>query len=122
MKQVHPGLRRKLAKQTRLIDATKVKLSGLSADWSRFSDDLCAAKMHIVYDPNEACPVTAEITPDNINDVTPAKAMQIEPASPMSLILLTMTMVGGKNWMLPVVALSPGAGRAPNPSPTISCR
>lgn len=71
--------RRSMGETVRLIDATKVKLSGLSAQWARFSDDHCAAKLHIVYDPNEDLPVRADITPDNVNDITPAKALKIEP-------------------------------------------
>ena len=74
-----PGLRRKLRDAVRLIDATKVKLSGLSAGWARFSDDHCAAKVHLVYDPHEGMPLRAVVTPDNVNDITPAKDMPIEP-------------------------------------------
>jgi hypothetical protein len=81
MKQAHPGLRRKIAKQVRLIDSTKLKLSDLSADWARFSKNFSGAKLHIVYDPNESCPVTARITPDNVNDITAAQTLEIEPGA-----------------------------------------
>ena len=76
-----PGLRRKLGRAVRLLDATKVTLSGLSADWARFSADHCAAKLHVVYDPHGGAPLRAVVTPDNVNDITPAKAMPVEPGA-----------------------------------------
>jgi len=79
----HAGRRvkRQLAGQVQLIDATKVKLTGLSADWARFSDRFTAAKIHVVYDPHQACPLSAAITPENVNDITPAKALEIVPGT-----------------------------------------
>ena len=76
-----PGLRRKLRGAVRLLDATKVNLSGLSATWARFSADHCAAKLHVVYDPHGGVPLRAAVTPDKVNDITPAKAMPIEPGA-----------------------------------------
>ena len=73
-----PGLRRKLRDAVRLLDATKVRLSGLSEGWARFSDDHCAAKVHIVYDPHARLPLRAVVTPDNVNDITPARGMPVE--------------------------------------------
>ena len=73
--------RRKIADAVRIIDATKVKLSGLSTQWARFSDDHCAAKLHIVYDPHGAIPLTADVTPDNVNDITSAKTLKILPGA-----------------------------------------
>lgn len=74
-----PGLRRKLRDAVRLIDATKVKLSGLSEDWARFSRHHCSAKIHVVYDPHADLPMRADITPDNVNDITAAKITPITP-------------------------------------------
>lgn len=71
--------RRALGDATRIIDATKIRLSVLSADWARFNDNLTAAKLHIVHDPDLQMPLTARITPDTVNDITPAKALKIEP-------------------------------------------
>jgi Transposase DDE domain/Domain of unknown function (DUF4372) len=70
--------RRKLGDGLRILDATKIGLSGLSDSWARFSDDLTAAKLHIVYDPDAAVPLRADITPYNVNDITPAKALPLE--------------------------------------------
>lgn len=76
-----PGLRRKLRDAVRLLDSTKVSLSGLSEGWARFSEDHCAAKLHVVYEPHDGVPLRAVVTPDNVNDITPAKAMPIEPGA-----------------------------------------
>ena len=48
---------------------------------ARFSDCFTAAKIHVVYDPNQACPLSAEITPENVNDITPAKGLEITPGA-----------------------------------------
>ena len=77
----NPGLRRKLRDAVRLLDATKVRLSALSEGWARFSDDHCAAKVHVVYDPHARLPLRAVVTPDTVNDITPAKDMPIEPGA-----------------------------------------
>ena len=37
------------------------------------------AKVHVVYEPHGGVPLRAVVTPDNVNDITPAKAMPIEP-------------------------------------------
>jgi IS4 transposase len=63
----------------RLIDSTSIRLSSLSADWATFSTDVYGAKAHIVYDPNADRPVYFAVTPANVNDITAAKAMPIEP-------------------------------------------
>lgn len=73
------GARRHLADTVRLIDATKVRLSSLSEDWARFSKDFCAVKIHMVYDPHADLPASARVTPDNVNDITVAQALKIEP-------------------------------------------
>jgi len=93
MRQAHRGLRRKLAETTYLIDATAVRLTARSAAWARFSEGVCGAKIHVVYDPDAdrpigACPRAglrpdpgAALSPANVNDITPAKAMPIEPGA-----------------------------------------
>lgn len=78
LKQVHRGLRRKASGAVRLIDATSVRLSSLSADWATFSAEIYGAKAHVVYDPQAACPVYFAVTPANVNDITAAKAMPVE--------------------------------------------
>lgn len=79
--QAHRGLRRATADAVRLIDSTSVRLSSLSEDWATFSADVFGAKAHIVYDPNADRPVYFAVTPANVNDVTAAKAMPIEPGA-----------------------------------------
>ena len=78
MKRAHRGLRRKLDGLTYLIDSTSLTLTARSANWARFSTELCGAKAHIIYDPKADQPVYLAVTPANVNDITAAKAMPIE--------------------------------------------
>src|SRR5215471_20821343 len=39
------------------------------------------AKVHVIYDPDGDRPVYAVVTAANVNDITPAKAMPIEPGA-----------------------------------------
>ncbi len=73
--------RRKLAETTYLIDATPLPLDTRSADWSRFSHDVCGAKLHVIYDPQGDRPIYAALTPARVNDVTVAQQMPIEPGA-----------------------------------------
>jgi len=76
MKQAHRGLRRKMAETTYLIDATSVRLNGLS-DWAWFSAGVFGAKVHVIYDPNADRPVYSMVTAANVTDVTVAHDMPI---------------------------------------------
>ena len=77
--QAHRGLRQATADAVRLIDSTGLQLSRLSADWATFSTDVFGAKAHIIYDPHADRPIYFAVTPSNINDITAAKVMPIEP-------------------------------------------
>jgi Transposase DDE domain/Domain of unknown function (DUF4372) len=81
MKQAHRGLRRKLAEATYLIDATSVRLSEHSASWARFSAGVCGAKLHVIYDAAAECPIYAGVSAANVNDITVAQKMPIEPGA-----------------------------------------
>lgn len=81
MKQAHRGLRRKLAETTYLIDSTSVKLNEYSAGWARFSTGVCGAKAHVIYDADADRPIYAAISAANVNDITIAKQMPIEPGA-----------------------------------------
>ena len=50
--QLQAGYRRKVRDCVRLIDSTRVQLCSLSGTWATFSTDVCAAKAHIIYDPD----------------------------------------------------------------------
>jgi hypothetical protein len=78
MKQLQRGSRRKIGDCVRLIDSTGLKLSRLSGNWATFSDGVCGAKAHIVYDPDADQPLYLMMTCSNVNDITAAKAMPIE--------------------------------------------
>jgi len=75
------GYRRKIHDCVRLIDSTGVSLSGLSGKWATFSAGVCGAKAHIIYDPDADQPLYLMVTPANVNDITAAKAMPIEPGA-----------------------------------------
>jgi hypothetical protein len=77
--QALPGLRRTVREAVHLIDATSLPLSSLSGDWASFSANACGAKLHVIYDPDADCPLYAAVTPTNVNDITPAKDMPIDP-------------------------------------------
>lgn len=81
MKQAHRGLRRALADTTYLIDSTGLRLDERSAHWARFSSGVCGAKLHVIYDPDADQPIYAAISAANVNDITPAQQMPIEPGA-----------------------------------------
>jgi len=75
------AVRRKMGEAVLLIDSTSLHLAGVGAQWARFSVDLCGAKAHVIYDPDLACPVYHAISAANVNDITAAQAMPIEPGA-----------------------------------------
>ncbi len=76
--RAHRGLRRKIGESLYLIDSTGIRLTGLSADWARFSAKACGAKAHVIYDAQAERPIYAAITAARVNDITAAQAMPIE--------------------------------------------
>jgi hypothetical protein len=81
MGQLQRGYRRKIGDCVRLIDSTSVRLNNLSGDWATFSAGVCGAKAHIIYDPDANQPVYLHVTASNVNDITAAKEMPIEPGA-----------------------------------------
>jgi IS4 transposase len=81
MKQARRGLRRKLAETTYLIDATSVRLNQRSASWARFSAGVCGAKVHVIYDADADRPIYAAVSAANVNDITVAHQMPVEPGA-----------------------------------------
>jgi len=81
MKQAHRGLRRKLAETTYLIDSTSVRLNERSAAWARFSAGVCGAKVHVIYDADADRPIYAAVGAANLNDITVAHQMPVEPGA-----------------------------------------
>ncbi len=81
MAQLQRGYRRKISDCVRLIDSTSVQLSNLSGNWATFSTGVCGAKAHIIYDPDADQPLYLMVTPANVNDITAAKEMPIEPGA-----------------------------------------
>jgi len=80
MRQAHRGLRRKIGETTYLIDSTGVSLNGFSR-WARFSEGVCGAKVHVIYDPDADQPIYFAVSTANVNDITLAQSMPIEPGA-----------------------------------------
>jgi transposase len=72
------GLRRSVSEAVYLIDSTGVRLSGMGAEWARFSAGVCGAKAHVIYDAGAERPIYAAVTAARVNDITAAQAMPIE--------------------------------------------
>jgi Transposase DDE domain/Domain of unknown function (DUF4372) len=81
MKLAHRGLRQALAETTYLIDSTGLRLDERSASWARYSAGVCGAKLHVIYDPDADRPIYAAVSAANVNDITPAQTMPIEPGA-----------------------------------------
>jgi IS4 transposase len=81
MKQAHRGLRRALAETVYLVDSTGARLNAYSADWARFSTGVCGAKVHVIYDADADRPIYAGVSAANVNDITVAQRMPIEPGA-----------------------------------------
>jgi Domain of unknown function (DUF4372)/Transposase DDE domain len=81
MTRAHRGLRQELKQVVRLIDSTPLRLNQHSKDWARFSADVCGAKVHVIYDPDANQPVYAAFSKANVNDITAAQVMPIEPGA-----------------------------------------
>lgn len=79
--RAHRGLRRKIGETTYLIDSTGVRLNNLSAGWARFSDGVCGAKVHVIYDPAADQPIYAALSAAKVNDITVAQTMPITPGA-----------------------------------------
>lgn len=75
------GLHRKLAETVYLIDATSLRLTAQSAAWARFSAGVCGAKMHVIYDADADRPIYAAVSAANVNDITAAQQMPVEPGA-----------------------------------------
>src|SRR6185436_2872765 len=72
------GLPRPMRQAVRLIDATGIRLQELRSAWAQFSEGVFGAKLHVVYDLNDARPIFFVVTKANVNDITPAKTIKIE--------------------------------------------
>ena len=47
----------------------------------RFSDGVCGAKLHVIYDANADRPIYAAVSAANVNDISAAHQMPIEPGA-----------------------------------------
>lgn len=75
------GAKEEMCAVLRLIDATPIKLGLDCKDWAQFSSRYVGAKAHFIYDPDADIPVYFSVTKGNVNDITAAKQMPIEPGA-----------------------------------------
>jgi hypothetical protein len=75
------AVRRDLADVVLLVDSTGLRLAGVGSQWAQFSAEVCGAKAHVVFDPDLGCPVYHAVSTANVNDITAAQAMPIEPGA-----------------------------------------
>lgn len=78
--KAHGDLQRKVAEAVYLIDASPLPLSALSR-WARFSKGVHGAKMHVIYDVGCGRPTYCAVSTANVNDITAAQAMPVEPGA-----------------------------------------
>lgn len=64
----------------KLIDASPIPLNALHA-MRAFNGRIKGAKLHLVHDPDTDLPETADITPANINDVSFASSLNLQPGA-----------------------------------------
>jgi hypothetical protein len=79
--RVERRVRQALGGVVGLIDSTHLRLNARSAEWAKYSAGVCGAKVHVVYDPDAERPIYAAFTAANVNDITAAKEMPIEPGA-----------------------------------------
>ena len=79
--QANRKVRRSMGEVTRIIDATSIRLSCLSADWVKKAKGHYGGKVHVVYDPDLDLPLEARVTPQTVNDIVPAKDLKLEPGA-----------------------------------------
>jgi transposase len=79
--QLNRAQKRHLAENVYLIDASFLALSARYATWARYSTTTCGAKMHVIYDEGEGQPIYAAISAANVNDITIAQTMPLQPGA-----------------------------------------
>ena len=70
------GMGRKIGDARRLIDSTGLRLSGVGAQWARFSTSVFGVKSACLR--SRPRPIYHAVTAANVNDISAAKAMPIE--------------------------------------------
>lgn len=71
--------RRHVADALLILDATRLELSTLSKGWLSAQNGRRAVKLHVAYDLSANGPLDVSITDQRVGDITPAKALTIEP-------------------------------------------
>jgi transposase len=79
--RLNQAQRRRLDQTVYLIDASFLALSARYAGWARFSARTCGAKMHVIYDESDGQPIYAAVSAANVNDITMAQSMPLQPGA-----------------------------------------
>jgi Transposase DDE domain/Domain of unknown function (DUF4372) len=79
--RLNPAQRRRLDQTVYLIDASFLALSARYAGWAQFCVNTCGAKMHVIYDASEGQPIYAAVSAANVNDITVAQSMPLQPGA-----------------------------------------
>lgn len=64
-----------------LKDVTRIALPASTQSWAKASKDKPAIKLHIVFEPEQELPLLASMTSTLVNDITVARAIDLEPGA-----------------------------------------
>ena len=81
IRHLNRAQKRHLGESVYLIDASFLALSARHATWARYSTTTCGAKMHVIHDAGEGQPIYAAVSAANVNDITVAQTMPLEPGA-----------------------------------------
>lgn len=81
MRRVHRQQRKELNEFLYLIDSTPIQLNGRGFEWAEETavQRTQGLKVHLVIDGNQQTPIYLDVTAPNVNDITPAKNLSLEP-------------------------------------------
>ena len=99
--QARRGLRRATKDAVRLIDSTSVRLSSLSKDWATLLGRGLRRQGARRLRSRRRLPDLSASPPANVNDITAAKAMPIEPGATYVFDLGYYDYAGGPSSMPP---------------------
>lgn len=74
-------VRKELQEMIRLIDATPIQLRSSFYGWAKKGHRITGLKCHTILDPVSGLATHFSLTDANINDITPAQEMELEPGA-----------------------------------------
>jgi Transposase DDE domain/Domain of unknown function (DUF4372) len=79
--RAQPGLRRKVAEATYLIDATSLPIGGRGSEWASYASKPRGVKAHVIYDADAERPIYAAMSPARRSDIAAARQMPLAPGA-----------------------------------------